>query len=469
MILLFTLLLPAASTALIPLKKHNRNLFYILLLLFAISHLVLSLNIAVDTRFATNFLDLSFAVDSYTKIFLLLISVSWIISILYAYDFNKYNFKQKNARFFLFLNILLSVILLNACAANLSTLFIFYVAGVPLTYPLIMLGEGKKVAAAGRSFVLQTLIPPFIFLLPAIFITYYCIGNTSFSPHSTFDTAQINPYLGGLTLFLFLIGLSKNAIMPFHTWLPRTYIAPAPVSGLIHSVAAVKTASIASIKIVVYIFGLDYIKLLTSNFFTGGFIIYICGITAVYTAYRALKTQDIKRRFSYSTVGQLSYIILAILIGTKTGIMAATLHIFTHAIAKSCLFYVAGFFNSVYGTTYAPDVARIMPSTKFVAFVVAICGLSITGFPFLAGYHSKDLMLIEEWHTGNYMSSIFLLAGSIINIFYIYPVVRSAFRPVDTSLKVEPIPLSMLLTFIISVLLILSSSFYMTYLTSFID
>ena len=96
MILLFTLLLPAASTALIPLKKHNRNLFYILLLLFAISHLVLSLNIAVDTRFATNFLDLSFAVDSYTKIFLLLISVSWIISILYAYDFNKYNFKQKS-------------------------------------------------------------------------------------------------------------------------------------------------------------------------------------------------------------------------------------------------------------------------------------------------------------------------------------------------------------------------------------
>jgi multicomponent Na+:H+ antiporter subunit D len=263
---------------------------------------------------------------------------------------------------------------------------------------------------------------------------------------------------------MYIVGISKNSVFPFHSWLPNTNSAPAPVSGLIHSVATVKTGSIALIKIAVYIFGLDYIRLLTSNFFTGGWLIYLCGLTAIYTAYRALKTDDLKQRFAFSTVGQLSYIILAILIGTRTGVMAAMLHIVTHAIAKSCLFYVAGFYNSVYKTTSVKHIGEIMPNTRFIALVIAICGLSITGFPFLAGYYSKDLMLIEEWHSHYYSSAFFLLLGSIINIFYIIGPITNAFKKKNPLLAAKRIPFSMLLTFIISIVLIISSNFYVSYL-----
>jgi multicomponent Na+:H+ antiporter subunit D len=263
---------------------------------------------------------------------------------------------------------------------------------------------------------------------------------------------------------MFVVGISKNSVFPFHSWLPNTNSAPAPVSGLIHSAATVKMGSIALIKIAVYIFGLDYIRVLTSNFFTGGWLTYLCGLTAIYTAYRALTTDDLKQRFAFSTVGQLSYIILAILIGTRTGVMAAMLHIVTHAIAKSCLFYVAGFYNSVYKTTSVKHIGEIMPNTRFIALVIAICGLSITGFPFLAGYYSKDLMLVEEWHSHYYSSAIFLLLGSIINMFYIIGPVKNAFKKKNPTLIKKKIPFSMLLTFIISIILIIGCNYYVSYL-----
>jgi multicomponent Na+:H+ antiporter subunit D len=358
--------------------------------------------------------------------------------------------------------------MINACAGNLITLFVFYVVGIPLTYPLINLRENAASINSARNFLKQTLLPSLLIFLPAILITENLIGHVSFDGSATLGKNNINPMLGGILLFMYVIGISKNSVFPFHTWLPSTNPAPAPISGLIHSVAAVKTGSIALIKIAVYIFGLDYIHFLTSSFLTGGWLIYLCGLTAVYTAYKALTTDDLKQRFAYSTVGQLSYIILAILIGTKTGILAATLHIVTHAIAKSCLFYVAGFYNSVYHTTSAKEIGKIMPSTRFIAFVIAVCGLSISGFPFLAGYYSKDLMLIEEWHSHYYASAIFLLIGSIINLFYIIGPVKSAFNKIDPEFQVKKVPLSMLFTFVISVALIIGGNLYINYLTLFL-
>jgi formate hydrogenlyase subunit 3/multisubunit Na+/H+ antiporter MnhD subunit len=160
---------------------------------------------------------------------------------------------------------------------------------------------------------------------------------------------------------------------------------------------------------------------------------------------------------------------LAVLIGTKVGIMAAMLHIVTHAIAKSCLFYVAGFYNSVYQTTSARQVGKIMPHTRFIAIVIAICGLSITGFPLLAGYYSKDLMLIEEWHFHYYSSAIFLAIGSIINIFYIVGPVINAFKRRSPDFETKAIPVSMLFTFIISIILIIGGNFYVSYIATIIE
>lgn len=459
---------PILALLFLPYKKKYRILFYIASISIAICSIILSFYTEIGTNYSLDSIGFSISIDRFSKIFLILITCTWLISIIYSYEFSKYNFQEKKTEFFLFLNILLTVVMLNACAGNMLTMFVFYVIGIPLTYPLIKIRNNNKAKTASKKFLKQTLIPSFLILLPAIIISQSLLGHGIFEQGITLGNKGINPVLGGVLLFMFVVGVSKNSVFPFHTWLPSSTPAPAPVSALIHSVATVKTGSIALIKIAVYIFGLDYIHELTSSFLTGGWLTYLCGLTAIYTAFKALTTDDLKKRFTYSTVGQLSYIILAILIGTKTGIIAATLHIVTHAIAKSCLFYVAGFYNSVYNTTSVKEIGKIMPSTKFIAVVIAICGLSITGFPFLAGYYSKDLMLIEEWHDHYYSSAIFLAIGSVINIFYIIGPVKNAFKAINPDIKVQKIPLSMMFTFIISIVLIIGSNFYISYLTSLI-
>lgn len=462
---LILLLLPLVSLLFLPLKPHKRNWFYGIMFLFSLASIIIAFSIKVNTCICIQFIALSLKVDSLSKIFLILISCSWLLSILYTYEFTKYHFQKRKTVFFICLNTLLSVVMVNACADNMSTLFIFYVIGIPLTYPLITLRDNEEAIVAAKIFLKQTLLPSFLLFLPAIIVTKHLIGHVSFSENSTFQSNHIDPIIGGLILALFITGISKNSVFPFHLWLPSTGFAPAPVSALVHSVATVKTGSIALIKISTHIFGLNYIHVLTSNFITGGWLIYLCGLTAIYTAYKALVNDDLKRRLAFSTVGQLSYILLAILFGTRTGIMAASLHIVTHAVAKSCLFYVAGYYNNFYNTTSIKQIGKIMPSTPFLAVVILICGLSITGFPFLAGYYSKDLMLIEAWHSHYYPAAIFLLLGSIINLVYIIGPVKNVFHLKNPSIAVAKIPLGMMLTFIISLLLILGCNFYISFLT----
>ncbi len=459
---------PVLALIFLPVKFKHRRLFYILSLTVAAFSIWCAIRL-INVEYSVAAFGLSLVVDSYARVFLVLICCTWFISIIYSYEFTKYHFQEKRVKFFLYLNTLLTVACLNACAGSLTTLFIFYAIGIPLTYPLLTIRENAEAIASGKKFFKQTMLPCFLIFLPAIFITQALIGNDSFTGSSTFESNHISLPVGGMVLALFVIGISKNSVFPFHTWLPSASPAPAPVSGLIHSVATVKTGSIALIKIATYIFGLDYIHRLTSEFLTGGWITYLCGATAVYTAYRALKSDDLKTRFGYSTVGQLSYIILAILVGTKLSILAAVLHIITHAIAKSCLFYVAGFYNSVYHSTSVREIGKYMPHTRFIAVVIAVCGLSITGFPFLAGFYSKDMMLIEEWNAHYYSSAFFLVIGSFVNILYIIGPVRNAFKMPDPALIAQPIPWSMRLTFLISVGLIIGSNFYVPYIVTFFE
>lgn len=467
MINLFILLgTPLFALIFLPLKARFRRLFYIISAMISLVAIWCAFQLEVNIHVAA--VGFSLMIDAYSKIFLILISCTWLISIIYSYEFTKYHFQEKRVRFFLLLNCLLTLSCISACAGNMTTLFTSYLVGIPLTYPLITIRDNQPAFRSGKLFFTQTFFPSVLIFLPAIVITQLLIGHTSFDGPATFGTAGIDPLVGGAVLSMFIIGISKNCVFPFHLWLPGTSAAPAPVSGLIHSVATVKTGSIALIKIAIYIFGLDYIHELTSNFLSGGWLTYLCGGTAVYTAYRALKTDDIKQRFAFSTVGQLSYIILAVLIGSKIGMLAAVLHVVTHAIAKSCLFYVAGFYNSIYNTVSVRKIGSIMPHTRFIAFVIAICGLSITGFPFLAGYYSKDLMLIEQWNSHYYSSAIFLVLGSLLNVLYIIGPVQHAFRKKDPEIEVKAIPWSMRTTFIISIVLIIGSNFYVSYFSALI-
>ncbi|MEQ8471525.1 MAG: proton-conducting transporter membrane subunit [Marinoscillum sp.] len=408
-----------------------------------------------------------FYLDKFSWFFILLINVMWLVTTIYSYSFTAYHFQDKTKKFFIYLNIVVSVLLANALAGNVPTMFVFYVIGIPLTYPLITIRSNTQ--DVGRYYILNTLLPAFLMFLPAIIIVYGMTGEFNFFENLNTDL-QKSPLIASACLVLFVLGISKNSIIPFHTWLPKTMIAPAPVSALIHSIAAVKSGAIVLTKIAIYIYGLDFLHTLTSSFWTGGWLIYLCGITAVYTAFKALKSDNLKVRFSYSTIGQISYIIIAILVATPPAIVAAMLHIITHSVAKSGLFYVAGTYNSLFRTLKTSEIAKITPHTKWLVVAVAIFGASIAGFPFLAGFHSKDMMLLEEIHTGHYAAAGFLLFGSIINILYIWPVVKSAFFYKEkVTMEIHPVPIGMKVAIIICSLITVSFSAYSFYIIHYFE
>lgn len=404
-----------------------------------------------------------FLYDKYAWLYALLVNIGFLITTIYSYSFLHIHFPDRSMAFYAWLIPVISSSLANGFAGNLFTLFIFYFLSILLTYPLLVFRKTDQAYTSGKAYLKGVMIPALVIFLPAVFILYATIGWYNFSEPIPAALKENIP-LASILLGMLVIGISKNSVMPFNMWLSKTQMAPAPVTALIHSIAAVKSGSIAIIKIAVYVYGLDLIQTLTSSFWTGGYLIGLCGATAVYAAYLALKTDNLKERFSYSTVSQLSYIIIAVLVGTKTAVLGATMHIVTHSIAKINLFYIAGFYNSTYGTISARNIGKLAPYTKWIVVAIAISGASITGFPFLAGFHSKDLMLLEEIHTGNYIAALFLLTGSFINILYIYPIVKAGFFYKSLEpIEVKSIPDGMKYAILICMGLLLTFSLYSFY------
>jgi len=466
--IIIIILIPLLGSIVLPLLYFNKLAYHLFLISLVISNAVLlSFHIA-DKQIVHTVSFITFYMDKYAWFFLIVVHVAWLITIIYSYSFDGNNFQKNHlGKFYFFLNIVISILIANGLAGNMLTMFLFYVLGVPFTYPLLTLKEHSS--RIGRAYLVYILMPAFLMFLPAIVAIIDIDGWVNF--YDTPNKAlQEHPTLAALCLFMFVVGISKNSVIPFHDWLPKTMLAPAPVSALIHSVAAVKSGVIVLTKIIVYVYGIDFVRALTSDVWRGGWLIYLCGATAVYTAYRALKTKHLKVRFSYSTIGQLSYIIIALLVATPTSILGAMLHILTHSIAKMGLFFVAGTYNAFYNTLKTHNISKIAPHTPFLVTAVAIFGASITGFPFLAGYHSKDLMLLEDIHTGNYAAAFFLLVGSFINILYIYPIVKSGFFYKEKiPLEVKNIPIGMKIAIGICVLVVLSFSFWTYYVIRYFE
>ncbi len=462
--ILCSILIPSLSLIFLPLKKFNRLAFYsITCSLGLINIYLLSINLGTvqEIDLGWNFV---FLADKYAKFFAIIVNFAWFITTIYSYSFIKYGFQKKAHMFHLYLGLVLITVLGTAFAGNLFTLAIFYIASIPFIYPLITLRNNKEAYQAGKTYLKSTLLPAIFIFLPAILMIYQIEGNFNFGDELAVNLSS-KPITSSILLIMLVIGMSKNCVIPFNNWLPKTMIAPAPISALIHSIAAVQSGSIALIKIAVYVYGLDFLHHLTSDFFLAGSLTYICGITAVYSAYKALQVDNLKVRFSYSTVSQLSYIITAILIATPTAILGALLHILTHSIAKICLFFIAGLYNCVYGTVDVKKISQIAPHTQGLVICVGICGLSIAGFPLLAGYFSKDLMLLEELHCANYAAAVFLLIGSILNIFYIVPIIKAAFWGNKIpNFKAKPIPIAMQISIAACIVTLILLSYYTYYI-----
>jgi multicomponent Na+:H+ antiporter subunit D len=223
-----------------------------------------------------------------------------------------------------------------------------------------------------------------------------------------------------------MFGIGKAALMPFHRWLPSAMVAPTPVSALLHAVAVVKAGVFTVLKVVVYIFGIDFLAASGA----ANWLIWVAGFTLITASLVALSKDNLKARLAYSTVSQLAYIVLGAALANHYAILGGALHIATHALGKITLFMCAG---AIYVASHKTEISdmqglgRKMPFT-FAAFCVG--AFSIIGLPPLAGTWSKWYLVLGAAETGMLVVVAIYMISSLLNIAYLMPIVaKGFFRP----------------------------------------
>jgi multicomponent Na+:H+ antiporter subunit D len=349
----------------------------------------------------------------------------WIVNSLYSIGYMRGNDEKKQTRFYMCFTVAISSAMGIAFAGNMFTLFVFYEVLTLSTYPLVAHKETEEAKQGARTY-LGILIGTSIGLqLAAIIWTWIAAGTLDFTAGGILS-GKVDPALLPFLLALYMFGIGKAALMPFHRWLPSAMVAPTPVSALLHAVAVVKAGVFTVLKVVVYIFGIDFLAASGA----ANWLIWVAGFTLITASLVALSKDNLKARLAYSTVSQLAYIVLGAALANHYAILGGALHIATHALGKITLFMCAG---AIYVASHKTEISdmqglgRKMPFT-FAAFCVG--AFSIIGLPPLAGTWSKWYLVLGAAETGMLVVVAIYMISSLLNIAYLMPIVaKGFFRP----------------------------------------
>jgi len=369
--------------------------------------------------------------DSFSLVFALVASGLWIVTVFYSMGYMRGLHEHAQTRFNACFALALFGAIGCAFADNLFTLYLFYEIVSVSTYPLVAHHQDAEGYAGGRKYLTYLTATAKGMVLPAIILTYVACGTLDFSDNirTGIFPSDASRLLVTVTYALLILGFAKNGVMPFHNWLPGAMVAPTPVSALLHAVAVVKVGVFSTTRVMLFVFGVDKMDAFNLGIPTAYFV----SFTILAASVIALSKDNLKARLAYSTVSQLSYVILGVALLTPAGIEGGIVHIVNHAFAKITLFFCAG---AIYVASHKKNISdmkglgRVMPFT-FAAFAVA--SLSMIGVPAAGGFVYKWFLLIGALDASQIGIVVVLLASTLLNIGYFAPVVYGAFfgKPAD--------------------------------------
>lgn len=369
-----------------------------------------------------NGLTIALAIEPLGILFALVCSFLWIITSIYSIGYMRGHHEKHQTRFYACFALAIGAAMGVALSANLFSLFVFYELLTLVTYPLVTHSGTEEARRAGRTYLGYLLGTSIGLQLLAIICTWSLTGTLDFKAGGVFNQ-QDPPYVVVIIFVLFVFGIGKAALMPFHRWLPAAMVAPTPVSALLHAVAVVKAGVFSIVKIAVYIFGLD--ELFSAN--ATDWLVYVSGATILIASLIALGKDNLKARLAYSTISQLSYVILATAIIAPLSVMGAALHIAAHAFGKITLFFAAGSINVASGRKNVSQLAGIGKQMPWTMAAFAVGSLSMIGVPPTAGFLSKWYILQGAYAMQNTLAIVVIVISTLLNAAYFLPIVYTAF------------------------------------------
>ena len=328
-------------------------------------------------------------------------------------------------RYFACFAVALSSTIGVAFSANLFTMFLFYEGLTIITYPLVAHKGTAEAKSGARKYAIYLLGAAKAFLVAAIILTYNLTGTLEFSRAGIFPASVqlVHPELLYVIFVLFLFGFAKCAIMPFHGWLPAAMVAPTPVSALLHAVAVVKTGVFTVLRVIFFVFGAD----LMMDIGVDVFVITFASFTIIIASLLALSRDNLKARLAFSTISQLSYIILGAALLTPSAMIGGIIHITNHAFSKITLFFCAG---SIYVSSHKTEISQLNGIGKKMPWTMAaftIATLSMIGIPPVSGFVTKWYLVIGSLERHSVSVLAVLLASSFLNAAYFVPIIYKAY------------------------------------------
>lgn len=397
-------------------------------------------------------ISLVFRVDALGQFYASLSSTLWIVTTVYSIGYMRNLHEHNQTRYFFAFAVCVAATVGIAYAGNLFTLFIFYEMLSIGAYPLVIHHETDEAMRSGRKYLIYVLFGG-VMVLGTMTMTYVLAGTLTFAQTGIL-AGTASPNLLRILFLTFIMGFGvKAAIMPLHSWLPNAMVAPTPVSALLHAVAVVKAGVFGITRVVYNIYGVDLMKELGVGFP----LAIVASITIIMGSVYALRQDNLKLRLAYSTVSQLSYIVLGVALLTPSGATGGVLHIANQAVMKITLFFTAG---AIYVHTGKKKISEMnglgkrMPITM-TAFAIAAIGM--TGFPPTAGFITKWFLAIGALEADRVIFVLVLLVSAMLNAAYFLPVVYNAFfkEPTDGYDEYDEAPWMMLGPILITTALVL--------------
>jgi multicomponent Na+:H+ antiporter subunit D len=366
--------------------------------------------------------DLVLRADSFSILFVALSAVLWLVTTVYAIGYLEGS--PNRSRFFGFFSVSVASTMGVALAGNLLTFLVFYEMLTLSTYPLVVHQRTQEALRAGGLYLRYTLFGGAL-LLAGVAALYALVGSVEFTPGGAIAPAVVEEHRGMLSLVfvLAIAGLGvKAALFPLHAWLPVAMVAPAPVSALLHAVAVVKAGAFGITRVVYDVYGVQ----VAHDLGLAGPLAVLAAATVLYGSIKALGQDDLKLRLAYSTISQVSYIVLGVAIVGTLSTVGGLVHLVHQGLMKITLFFCAGNLAQALGLRRVSELAgtgRQMPWTMG-AFTVGALGM--IGVPPTAGFVTKWYLGVGALDAGEPWVLVVLLVSSLLNAAYFLPIVHTA-------------------------------------------
>ena len=372
----------------------------------------------------------AFAMDNIGRWFLAAVLLLYTLTLIYAFVYLK--IEERVPSFLAFYFISLGALIGVCSSANLVTIYFAFELTTLTTVPLVLHERTKEAVAAGLKYLFYSIGGALLGLLGVFFIYSYALPEVSFISGGVLDMNKVAGHEGALLIAFFLAILgygTKAGMYPMHGWLPTAHpIAPAPASALLSGIIA-KSGVLVILRFVFYSVGVDFLR--------GTWVQYAWICIALLTIFMgsmmAFKENILKKRLAYSTISQISYVMLGMALLTQEGLQGSLLQVMQHAAAKACLFLCAGAFIYLYKKRNVKDMVGIGKTSPLILWCFFFAGMSLVGIPPMGGFTSKWHLAQAALGSGlgflSYLAPIILLISALLTAGYLFPVVIDGFFP----------------------------------------